>query len=136
LSLTIIIFLPEADFLVRVYTEPCLILSRAQILALLCSSKFFILFPNLLIQLVLPNFLTTLFKIGKTPTESNQHDTVIVIPSDTVIVIPSAPMESSSNIHKSTTTDDNRKVNNNNNNNDNSSNNSSNATKGHHCALQ
>jgi hypothetical protein len=30
----------EAGFLVRVHPEPCLILSRAQILALLCSSKF------------------------------------------------------------------------------------------------
>jgi hypothetical protein len=29
----------EAGFLVRVHPEPCLILSRAQILALLCSSK-------------------------------------------------------------------------------------------------
>jgi hypothetical protein len=30
---------PEAGFLVRVHPEPCLILSRAQIRALLCSSK-------------------------------------------------------------------------------------------------
>jgi hypothetical protein len=29
----------EAGFLVRVHPEPCLILIRAQILALLCSSK-------------------------------------------------------------------------------------------------
>jgi hypothetical protein len=29
----------EAGFLVRVHPEPCLILSRAQIRALLCSSK-------------------------------------------------------------------------------------------------
>jgi hypothetical protein len=29
----------EADFLVRLHPEPCLILSRAQIHALLCSSK-------------------------------------------------------------------------------------------------
>jgi hypothetical protein len=31
--------LPEAGFLVRVHPEPCLILSRAEIRALLCSSK-------------------------------------------------------------------------------------------------
>jgi hypothetical protein len=30
---------PEAGFLFRVHPEPCLILSRAQIRALLCSSK-------------------------------------------------------------------------------------------------
>jgi hypothetical protein len=30
---------PEAGFLVTVHPEPCLILSRAQIRALLCSSK-------------------------------------------------------------------------------------------------
>jgi hypothetical protein len=30
---------PEAGFLVRVHPEPCLILSRAKIRALLCSSK-------------------------------------------------------------------------------------------------
>jgi hypothetical protein len=30
---------PEAGFLVRVHPEPCLILSRAEIRALLCSSK-------------------------------------------------------------------------------------------------
>jgi hypothetical protein len=30
---------PEAGFLVRVHPESCLILSRAQIRALLCSSK-------------------------------------------------------------------------------------------------
>jgi hypothetical protein len=30
---------PEAGFLVRVHPEPCLILSRTQIRALLCSSK-------------------------------------------------------------------------------------------------
>jgi hypothetical protein len=31
--------MPEAGFLARVHPEPCLILSRAQIRALLCSSK-------------------------------------------------------------------------------------------------
>jgi hypothetical protein len=31
--------IPEAGFLVRVHPEPCLILSHAQIRALLCSSK-------------------------------------------------------------------------------------------------
>jgi hypothetical protein len=32
-------YIPEAGFLVRVHPELCLILSRAQIRALLCSSK-------------------------------------------------------------------------------------------------